>query len=145
MIARRYGASPWHLAGHAAYLGLAAYVLARMLDRPAAANIVAWLVAAIVLHDLVALPLYTLLDRLLWRAAPRRLAAALRTSAVLAGLTFLVFFPPILGLNDRTFARVAGHSPSGYAARWIVLAAAITLLSLFSARPRGRRRGSPKR
>ncbi len=149
MIARRYGASPWHLAGHAAYLGLAAYVLARMLDRPAAANIVAWLVAAVVLHDLVALPLYTLLDRLLWRAAPRRLAAALRTAAVLAGFTFLVFFPPILGLNDRTFARVAGHPPSGYAARWIAVAVAVTLLSLaaarVSARRRGRTRGSPRR
>ena len=155
MIARRYGASPWHLAGHVAYLGVAAYVLAQLLDRPAAANIVAWLVAAVVLHDLVALPLYTLLDRLLWRVAPRRVAAALRTAAVLAGFTFLVFFPPILGLNDRTFARVAGHPPSGYAARWIAVAVAITLLCLaaaairarrdVSAPPRGRTRGSPRR
>ena len=142
---RRYGASRWHLAGHAAYLALAAYVLARLLDRPSAANIVLWLVAAIVLHDLVALPLYTLLDRLLWRVAPRRVAAALRTAAVLAGFTFLVFFPPILGRNDRTFARVAGHAPHGYAARWIALVAAITLLSLVSARLRGRTRGSPPR
>ena len=130
MIARRYGASPWHLAGHLAYLALAAYVLARMLDRPAWANIVLWLVAAILLHDLVALPLYTLLDRLLWRAAPRWLAAAVRTAAVLAGFAFLVFFPPILALNDRTFARVAGSPPSGYAARWIALAAGIALVCL---------------
>jgi hypothetical protein len=139
MIARRYGASGWHLAGHVAYLALAAYVLAQLLDRPAAANIVAWLVAAIVLHDLVALPLYTLLDRLLWRAAPRRLAAALRTAAVLAGFSLLVFFPPVLGLNGRTFARVAGHPPSGYAARWIALAAGVTLLCLGAAALRRRR------
>jgi hypothetical protein len=155
VIARRYGASRWHLAGHLAYLALAAYVLAALLDRPAAANIVAWLIAAVVLHDLVALPLYTLLDRLLWRAAPRRVAAALRTAAVLAGLTFLVFLPPILGRNDRTFARVAGQPPSGYAARWIAVAAGVTLLSLaaaairgrrrVSAPPRGRRRGPPPR
>lgn len=133
MIARRYGASPWHLAGHLAYLGLAAYVLARLLDRPSAANIVLWLVAAILLHDLVALPLYTLLDRLLWRAAPRRLAAAVRTAAVLIGFTLLVFFPPILGLNDPTFARVAGYAPSGYAARWIALALGVALVCLSAA------------
>jgi hypothetical protein len=142
MIARRYGASPWHLAGHVAYLGLAAYVLAQLLDRPSAANIVAWLVAAIVLHDLVALPLYTLLDRLLWRVAPRRLAAALRTAAVLAGFTLLVFFPPIFGLNDRTFARAAGFAPSGYAARWIALAVAIALGCLAVAAIRRRRRSA---
>jgi hypothetical protein len=139
MIARRYGASPWHLAGHLAYLALAAYVLARLLDRPSAANIVLWLVAAIVLHDLVALPLYTLLDRLLWRAAPRRVAAALRTAAVLAGFTLLVFFPPIFGLNGRTFARAAGYAPSGYAARWIALAAALTLVCLAAAKLRAHR------
>jgi hypothetical protein len=139
MIPRRYGASAWHLAGHLAYFALAAYVLARLLDRPSAANIVLWLVAAILLHDLVALPLYTLLDRLLWRAAPRRLAAALRTAAVLAGFTLLVFFPPVLGLNARTFARVAGYAPSGYAARWIALAAGIALVCLAVAAIRRRR------
>jgi hypothetical protein len=140
VIARRYGASAWHLAGHLALFGLAAYVLALLLDRPSAANIVLWLVAAILLHDLVALPLYTLLDRLLWRAAPRWLAAAVRTTAVLAGFALLVFFPPILGLNGRTFARVAGSPPSGYAARWIALAAGVTLVSLAVAALRARRR-----
>ena len=127
MIARRYGASFWHLAGHLAYLALAGYVLARMLDRPAWANIVAWLLAAVVLHDLVALPLYTALDRLLWRLAPRRVAAVVRTVAVLGGLTLLVYFPPILGLNARSFARAAGEAPAGYAARWLALVAAVAL------------------
>jgi hypothetical protein len=139
-LARRYGASPWHLAGHLAYLALAAYVLAQLLDRPSAANIVGWLVAAVLLHDLVLLPLYSLLDRALWRAAPRPLAAALRTAAVLCGVTLLVFFPPILGLNDRTFARAAGYAPSGYLARWLALAGAITAVSLGVAAFRTRRR-----
>jgi hypothetical protein len=129
-LAHRYGASPWHLAGHLAYLALAAYVLAQLLDRPAASNIVIWLVAAVVLHDLVFLPLYALLDRALWRFAPRPVAAAVRTAIVLAGLTLLVFFPPILGLNDRTFARTAGYAPAGYLGRWLALAGTITLASL---------------
>jgi hypothetical protein len=141
-LARRYGASPWHLAGHLAYFGLAAYVLAQLLDRPSAANIVTWLVAAVVLHDLVLLPAYTLLDRVLWRIAPRPLAAALRTAAVLSGVTLLVFFPPILGLNDRTFARAAGYAPSGYFERWLALAAAITAVCLgVTALPTARRAG----
>jgi hypothetical protein len=146
-LARRYGASPWHLAGHLAYLALAAYVLAQLLDRPSAVNIVSWLVAAIVIHDLVVLPLYSLLDRVLWRVAPRPLAAALRTAAVLSGLTLLVFFPPILGLNDRTFAHAAGATPSGYLGRWLALVAAVTVMSLGVAaatRPgRRRRRRTP--
>src|SRR5262249_22701102 len=137
---RRYGASRWHLAGHVAYLGLAAVVLARLLDRPSAANIVAWLVAAVVLHDLVALPLYTLLDRLVWRVAPRAVAVALRPRAALAGLTLLVLFPPILGLNARTFARAAGHPPSGYAARWLALAAGVAVAVAVVTRVRTRRR-----
>jgi hypothetical protein len=148
-LARRYGASPWHLAGHLAYLALAAYVLAQLLDRPSAANIVLWLVAAVLLHDLVLLPLYSLLDRALWRAAPRPLAAALRTAAVLCGATLLVFFPPMLGLNDRTFARAAGYAPSGYLARWLALAAAITIASVvvtaLRTRPRAGRRARRRR
>jgi hypothetical protein len=143
-LARRYGASPWHLAGHLAYLALAAYVLAQLLDRPSAANIVTWLIAAVVLHDLVLLPAYTLLDRALWRAAPRPLAGALRTAAVLSGLTLLVFFPPILGLNDRTFARAAGYDPSGYLARWLALVAAITAVSLAVTALRTARRAGPR-
>ena len=136
MIARRYGASPWHLAGHLAYFALAAYVLAQLLDRPSAANIVVWLVAAVVLHDFGLLPLYTLAYRLLWRVA-----RALRTPAVLAGVTLLVFFPPILGLNDRTFTRVAGHPPTGYLARWLALVAAVTLAATAA---RARRKAPPR-
>ena len=109
MIARRYGASFWHLAGHLAYLALAGYVLARMLDRPAFSDIVAWLLAAVVLHDLVALPLYTALDRLLWRLAPRRVAAVVRTVAVLGGLTLLVYFPP----PSSASTRAASPAPPG--------------------------------
>jgi hypothetical protein len=139
VIARRYGASRWHLAGHVAYLGLAGYVLARLLDRPSAASIVAWLVAAVVLHDLVALPLYTLLDRLLWRIAPRPVAVAVRATALLAGLTLLVFFPPVLGLNAGSFARAAGRPPAGYAGRWLALVAGVALVSAMVARRRVRR------
>jgi hypothetical protein len=139
-LAHRYGASPWHLAGHLAYMALAAYVLAQLLDRPSAANIVTWLVAAILLHDLVLLPLYALLDRSLWRAAPRPLAAALRTAAVLSVLTLLVFFPSILGLNQRAFTRAAGSAQSGYLGRWLALVAGITAVSLAVAAVRTLRR-----
>jgi Na+/melibiose symporter-like transporter len=147
-LARRYGASPWHLAGHLAYLAFAGYVLAPLLDRPSATNIVVWLVAAVLLHDLVLLPLYSLLDRARGRAAPRPLAAALRTAAVLSGVTLLVFFPPILGLGNGTFARAAGYAPSGYLARWLALSGAVTLASLAAAAFRTRRRAarrSPRR
>ena len=61
---RRYGASPVHLLAHLALLPVVAWALLTVLDFRAASNVVLWLVAAVILHDLVLLPAYSLLDRL---------------------------------------------------------------------------------
>ena len=62
---RLYGASPLHLLAHLVLLPLCAWALLEILGGRSASRIVVWLVAAVVLHDLVLLPLYSGADRVL--------------------------------------------------------------------------------
>ena len=101
-----YGASPAAPAGCARGFGVAAWALSRVLGvlrRPGRSCI--WFAGAIVLHDLVFLPLYSLLGlaapaRWSGRRAPSRLRIAalnhLRVPALLSGLMLLVWFPLVL-------------------------------------------------
>ncbi|HWT95208.1 MAG TPA: hypothetical protein VN238_19585 [Solirubrobacteraceae bacterium] len=122
---RRYGASPLHLILHVALFAAFAWVALQIADARAASNIVLWFLAALVLHDLVLLPFYTGIDR----AAKRLTSAArvnyLRVPAALSALLLLLFFPPILGRNEGSFARVAGTPPEGYAERWLLVTAVL--------------------
>jgi hypothetical protein len=84
LFARRYGASPAHLAGHLALFALAFWAISTMLDMRAAGNWVLWLVAAAILHDLLLLPLYAVPDRLAagcWPAGERRACPSSTTCA----------------------------------------------------------------
>ena len=60
---RLYGASPLHLAAHAAAFAAAGYAFLRILERGPVENFLIWFVGAALLHDLVLLPAYSLLDR----------------------------------------------------------------------------------
>lgn len=61
---RRYGAGPGHLLLSAACLAIAAAAVIGWTQRPGdLMSVLIWFAAAVLLHDLVALPLYTLLDR----------------------------------------------------------------------------------
>ena len=124
----RYGASPLHLRRSTSPLFAAfAWVALQVADAREAQNIVLWFVAAIVLHDLVLLPFYSAIDRV-GCARPAAAGAAVnhvRIPAALSALLFLLFFPPILGRNEGSFARVAGVEPSGYLERWLLVTAAL--------------------
>ena len=123
---RRYGSSPLHLVLHAALFAAFAWVALQVADAREARNIVLWFVAAIVLHDLALLPFYSAIDRVVRRGLPRALAVNhVRVPAALSAVLFLLFFPPILGRNDGSFARVAGLEPSGYLERWLLVTAAL--------------------
>jgi hypothetical protein len=71
-----YGAGPVHLLATLATLAVTAYVAMRVVDGSVGSPIgfLVWFVAAIVAHDFVLLPLYSLLDRLPLRAAGVRRA-----------------------------------------------------------------------
>ena len=125
---RRYGASPVHLLAHLALLPLIAWALLTVLDFRAASNVALWLVGAVILHDLVLLPAYTVLDRA-GRAAARGAINYVRVPAGLALLSLLVFWGTIRGKGEGAYARVSGLEYEGYVARWLLLTAVLFALS----------------
>ena len=153
---RRYGASPLHLLAHIAAFAICAYALTQIIDGGAVVNFVVWFGGAALLHDLVFLPLYSVLDRLAHGGARRLHAAApsqtrhpavpvvnyVRAPALVSGLLLLIYFPLILGPAGTEYARATGHHLRGYARNWILITAALFAGSalLYAARVRLRSR-----
>jgi hypothetical protein len=125
---KRYGASPLHLLAHLACLPLCAWALLQIAGARRAENIVLWLVAAVVLHDLLLLPAYSLLDR----AGARALGGAVNYARVPAGLSLLllvVFSGTILGRGERAFHRASGLAYDGYLGRWLLVSGGLFAVS----------------
>ena len=132
LLRRRYGASPAHLLAHLVLLPLAGWAILQVLSFRGAADVAKWFVAALILHDLIGLPLYSALDRAA-QAAPRLrgipVVNHVRVVAVAGGVSMLVFFPLILGKSDGSLHYLSGRAPSGYLARWLLLVAGVAALS----------------
>lgn len=124
-LRRHYGSSPLHLVLHVALFAAFAWVALKVTDAREAWNIAAWFVAALVLHDLVLLPFYSAIDRVAIRRARTSAVNFVRVPLLLSGVLLLLFFPPILGLSDGSFARVAGVEPSGHLERWLLATAVL--------------------
>jgi hypothetical protein len=130
---RRYGATPLHLIGHIAAFAIAAYALAQVLGGSAPVNFAVWFVAAALLHDIVFLPLYSVLDRVAHHGARRAARARLpvpvinhiRAPALISGLLLLVYFPLILGPAGRTYRVATGHDLHGYLRNWLLITAVL--------------------
>jgi hypothetical protein len=121
---RAYGASPLHVLVHLALLPLCAWALLEVVGTRRAANIVAWLVACVVVHDLVLLPLYSGADRV----GRRALGAAVnyvRVPGALSLLMLLVFFGTIGERGEGAYHAVSGRSYDGYATRWLLVSAVL--------------------
>jgi hypothetical protein len=150
----RYGATPLHLLGHLAAFAIAAFALAQIIGGGAWINFVVWFGGAAILHDIVFLPLYSLLDRLAhgWArrvhvAAPARLRHPdvplvnhVRAPALISGLLLLVYFPLILGPAGPEYFKATGHHLEGYARNWLLITAALFLGSAIVYAVRVRRR-----
>ena len=125
LLRRGYGATPVHLLAHLAALALAAYALLQIVDLRRADNAIAWLVASVLLHDLVLLPFYTALDRaaqvLAGRGTRRALVNHVRVPVALSALLLLVYFPVITGRTEGNYRRVSGLEPDGYLGRWLLV------------------------
>ncbi len=129
-----YGAGPVHLVAAVAGLGIAVWALLTVLGvlgRPE--NFVKWFIGAIVLHDLLFLPIYSALgvaaSGALIRGRRTRLRIAalnhLRIPALLSGLMLLVWFPLVLAKAPITFERATGFAPDMYFGRWVALTAVL--------------------
>ena len=147
---RLYGADPLHLLAHAALLPLCAWGLIQVLrvsSPKAAEGIAVWLVGAVLLHDLLLLPLYSALDRAGRLALPGPDINYLRIPAGLSLLMLVVFWGTIGGRGAGTYHAVSGRSLDGYALRWLLVTAGLFAGSglLYLARRRSGRRRPPHR
>jgi hypothetical protein len=151
-----------HLIALLASFALTAAAFIGWFQRPRdVAGVLEWFVAAIVLHDLVLMPLYTLVDRitvgLLHRrvvltAPPGRVSPTpfVRVPAIISALLFAVSFPVILGLGSQTEFVASGIREHGYLVRWLLLTGGLFAFSgatytVAIARVRARAPGKPVR
>lgn len=135
---RIYGAPWYHLVLHLALVGVLIWTITKVADIRAAGNVLAWFVAALILHDLILVPVYSALDSLAQRLDGRRargrsstvpLINYLRVPAVLSAMLFLGFPGLILGKSNGTLLFVSGETPSGYALRWALVCLAMFVIS----------------
>lgn len=125
---RLYGAPPLHLLGHLAALALAVYALLQAIDLDrtiAARSFALWFLGGALLHDLVLVPAYTLLDRGARRVLGVSAINHVRAPVVLAAALLLVHWPLILNDAPGTYRRATGRDPSGYLERWLWICAAL--------------------
>ncbi|MGW5362828.1 hypothetical protein [Actinopolymorpha pittospori] len=131
---RWYGAGPLHLLALLGSFALAGYAAMRFVPANPL-GVAAWFVGAIVGHDLLLLPLYSLLDRgaravLRHRPAPTGPLPTgpwinhLRVPAVLSALLFLVFAPLILRLPSG-FEQITGRPVTPYLTHWLLITGAL--------------------
>jgi hypothetical protein len=138
-LRRWYGDSPLHVLALAASFALAGYAVLAVVTAQQWRGFAVWFAVAIVGHDLLLFPLYSLADLSVRRLLPRRAGGAGRGGAVTAGrmvppvvnylrvpaafslLLLIVWFPLILGLSAGTYHRASGLSASPYLGRWLAV------------------------
>jgi hypothetical protein len=130
-----YGASPLHLLAVIASFALAGYAFFRIFETPTALGFVVWFGAAIVAHDLLAFPLYSLLNLVATsslggtggRDSELRVPALnhLRIPALLSGLALLLFFPLVLRLSADNYVEDTGVGIDVFLGRWLGLVAVL--------------------
>lgn len=146
---RWYGEGPLHLLLMVSSFALAGYAGVRLLDGDTL-MILLWFVGAVLVHDLVLLPLYSAADRALrlprvGRAGPVNFV---RVPLLLSGLLLLMWFPLITRQAER-YEPASGLSPDGFLGHWLLITAALfaasaLLLVVRSVRSRRRaRNGRP--
>jgi hypothetical protein len=128
-VKRRYGAGPVHLLAHLAALALVAWTLLQILDLRTAPRVLVWLLASAILHDLLLLPVYSLLDRAERLVARGPAVNYVRVPAGLALLLGLVFFPAISGKGEPVYRGVSTLGYEGYLERWLLASAALFAIS----------------
>ena len=134
-LLRWYGAGPLHLLTMLGCLALAGYAAAELLPNNAV-GIPIWFIGAVIGHDLLLMPLYTLADRSvtgIFRHRQPRLPTVqwinyLRVPAALSGLLLLIWFPLIFRLPGR-FELTTTLSLDPYLWHWLAVTGALFLLS----------------
>ncbi|TSD99574.1 hypothetical protein FOS14_11660 [Skermania sp. ID1734] len=92
-------------------------------------SIAVWFAAAIIAHDLVLFPLYALADRVLAAVAPTRALNYLRVPTLGSGLLLLVYLPGIIRQGGDTYLAATGQTQEPFLGRWLLISAAMFVLS----------------
>jgi hypothetical protein len=150
-----YGASPLHLLALLAAFALAGYAVRAVIAAHQWRGFAVWFIVAIIGHDLLLFPLYSLADLSVRRLLPGRAVRAGRGSAARPGtgadgrplipvinyirvpagfalLLLLVWFPLILGLSSATYQRASGLGTDSYLWRWLAVTGVMFTLSAVS-------------
>ncbi len=126
----RYGASPAHLLATVASVAIAAAAVVGWTQRPQdLKNVLIWFVAAILVHDIVLLPVYSVADRLTLGRLPARVATHVRVPALISALVLAAVFPTVFGFGAHTEYAASGIAEHGYLARWLLLTGCLFALS----------------
>jgi hypothetical protein len=148
-IRRWYGAHPLHLLALLAAFALAGYAAQAVVAAGQWQLVALWFVAAIVGHDLLLFPLYSLADLSLRRlvrlragsvpdalsraaTAPPPVINHLRVPAGLSLLLLLVWFPLIARLSSSHYHQASGLSTAPYLWRWLAVTGVTFLASAVS-------------
>jgi len=139
-LRRWYGDSPLHLLALLASFALAGYAVLAVVTAQQWRGFAVWFAVAIVGHDLLLFPLYSLADLSVRRLLPRRAGGTgaltagrmappvvnyLRVPAAFSLLVLIVWFPLILGLSAGTYHRASGLSTGPYLSRWLAVTGAM--------------------
>ncbi|HET6965590.1 MAG TPA: hypothetical protein VFH58_12515 [Acidimicrobiales bacterium] len=136
-LTRLYGAGPGHAVLMVGGFAFAGYLASRIVRASHPGWIAIWLAGAIVAHDLVLFPLYTLADRLYISRRGRRPGRPpgvpwrnhVRVPVVLAGLMLLITFPLVFRLSEPNYVVATGLHTSVYLGRWLAVSGAGFALS----------------
>lgn len=134
-LMRWYGANPLHLLALLACFSLAGYAAAQLVP-PRPVGVAVWFGGAVIGHDLLLLPLYSLADSsalaVIRHRAPRLPSVTwinyLRVPAGLSALLLLIWFPLILRLGTH-YQAYTGLSPAPFLWHWLAVTGALFLLS----------------
>ena len=130
-----YGAGPLHLLTLIGSFALAGYAAAGLLPHHVI-GIAVWFAGAVIGHDLVLMPLYTIADRSAQAVFRHRLPEPpavpwinyLRVPVALSGLLLLIWFPLIFRLPKR-FPVTTTLPLDPYLWHWLAVTGALFLLS----------------
>ena len=153
MFRRHYGASPLHLVAFIASVAITGLAIKGWFDEPEVSirYILIWFVGALIVHDMIVLPLYTAFDRLALaighrgdgrgaESGPAEGAAQpttvrspgwvyVRVPLILSALLLLVFGAEILREGNATFQLASGHTQDVYLSRYLIVVGGLFLLS----------------
>ena len=126
---RLYGGGPLHLLVLLGCFSVVGYATVQIDTDPNLPRILVWFAAAVIVHDLVAYPLYSLLDHVvhgvLGRLRTPRVSPLnyLRVPALASGLLFAVYLSGIVRQGGPALRAASGQSQHPYLGRWLLLTA----------------------